>query len=173
MKLVMKLLLAVLVVAFLLPFTFLKNEQGSTLMSFSDFSLPEFELPELPSLSSGKDLIPSPAGSISMDTFYKWYDSKGNVQFTSEPPADGVAYTVKQFDPNANVIQAVDLPATNREEPASTPKATAKQQQPGGISSQRQESPYNKQNIGKLFEDSRNVKHLINQRTNSQNDTIN
>ena len=43
MKLFVKLMLAGLVLAFLLPFTLLKDDQGKTLMSFSDFSLARFQ----------------------------------------------------------------------------------------------------------------------------------
>jgi len=171
MKLFMKLLLAVLVLAFLLPFTLLKNEQGNTLMSFSDFELPDFELPELPDLSPGKDLIPSQVTSGGMDTFYKWYDPKGNVQFTTEPPPDGVEYTVKQYDPNANVIHAVKLPAEDRDAAASEANSSANPVPEK--SSQGQTSPYNDNSIGKLFENARDIENLIKQRTNSQNDTIN
>jgi len=169
MKLFMKLMLVVLVVAFLLPFTLLKNEQGSTLMSFSDFELPDFSLPELPKLSSSDKLIPKQVTSRGMDTFYKWYDPRGNVQFTTEPPPDGVAYTVKQYDPNANVIEAVNMPAGDTGTAASGASADSAPEK----SSQQQASPFNDNSIGKLFENAGNIENLINQRTNSQNDTIN
>ena len=98
MKLFVKLMLALLVLVFLLPFTLLKDDEGNTLMSFSDFSMPNFKLPQL---SQGKELIPAKSGSGAMDTFYKWYDPKGNVQFTSEPPPDCAIHPLdclKDFD---------------------------------------------------------------------------
>ena len=176
MKLLMKLILTVLVLAVLLPFTLLKNEQGNTLASFSDFKLPDFSLPKLPKLSSSKNLIPSKVGSGGMDTFYKWYDPKGNVQFTTEPPPDGVEYTVKQYNPNANVIQAVELPAEDGDAAANQASAGTNlvpEKSPPEKSEQKPASPYSKESIGQLFEDARNIKDLMNQRTNIQNDTIN
>jgi hypothetical protein len=173
MKLFVKLMLALLVLAVLLPFTLLKNEQGNTLVSFSDFKLPDFNLPELPKLSSGKNLIPAKVGSGGVDTFYKWYDTKGNVQFTTEPPPDGVEYTVKQFDPNTNVIQAVELPADDADVATSAGANAVSEKSPPEKAEQDLPSPYSKESIEKLFEDARNIKDLMNQRTNSQNDTIN
>jgi hypothetical protein len=130
----------------------------------------------LPDLSSGKELIPAQIGSGGMDTFYKWYDPKGNVQFTTEPPPAGVAYTVKQYDPNANLIQAVKLPEGNTGAMASAPEANEKpapEKSATESSLQAQESPYDSEGIGKLFEDAKNIQNMINQRINSQNDTIN
>ena len=162
MKLFVKLMLALVVLAFLLPFTLLKDEQGNTLMSFSDLSMPDFKLPQL---SSGKELFPSQVGSGAMDTFYKWYDPKGNVQFTTEPPPDGVAYTVKQYDPDANVIHAVKSPVEKTAEPA---QSTVVEN-----SSQVSVNPYDSKGIKKIFEDTRNIEKLLNQRTENQNDIIN
>jgi len=164
MKLFVKLMLALLVLAFLLPFTLLKDDEGNTLMSFSDFSMSNFKLPEL---SRGKELIPAKSGSGDMDTFYKWYDPKGNVQFTSEPPPDGVAYTVKQFDPDTNVIQAVHAPVETSAEPAPAMAAA------GENSPALNLNPYDSKGIEKLFEDTRNIEKLLNQRTQAHNDIIN
>mgnify|MGYP003677621933 FL=1 len=57
MKLFVKLMLAILVIGLLLPFTLLKDENGKTMLNFSDlklpgFSMPEFSMPELPDLGS-------------------------------------------------------------------------------------------------------------------------
>ena len=169
MKLFVKLMLALLVIACLLPFTVLKNKDGRTLASFSDLSLPDlslpdFSLPDMPDLSASKDLLPAQGGSAGMSTFYKWYDPQGNVQFTTEPPPDGVDYTVKEFDPNANLLQAVEIPVEEEPQPLAEP-----QQQP----SAEPDSPYDKESISKLFEDAKNVQKLLNQRNQSQNDNIN
>jgi hypothetical protein len=162
MKLFVKLMLALLVLAFLLPFTLLKDEEGNTLLSFSNLSMPDLKLPQL---SSGKEFIPSQIGSGTKDTFYKWYDPGGNVQFTSEPPPTGVAYTVKQYDPDANVIQAVNLLVEKTAEP--TQSAAVEKSPPKSV------NPYNSKGIGKIFEDTRNIETLLHQRTESQNDIIN
>jgi len=171
MKLFVKLMLALVVLAVLLPFTLLKNNQGKTLMSFSDLRLPDFNLPGLPGMSASRELIPAQAGSGAMDTFYKWYDPTGNVQFTTEPPPAGVEYTVKQYDPNANVIQAVTLPVEETEIAASG--STAHANPASEKSAQAQTNPYDSKSIDKLFEDTRNVEQLLNQRINNQNEIIN
>ena len=79
-------MLAALVLAALLPFTILKDEQGKTLMSFSKFKLPEFKLPEfnlpdMPRLPDAKNLTSPAVGAGGGDIFYKWYDAGGNVHF--------------------------------------------------------------------------------------------
>ncbi|MCP4275688.1 MAG: hypothetical protein GY779_04975, partial [Gammaproteobacteria bacterium] len=50
MKFFGKLLLAVLIIGLLLPFTILKGKDGKPLMSFTDLKLPDFSAPKLPDL---------------------------------------------------------------------------------------------------------------------------
>jgi hypothetical protein len=159
MNLFTKLLLAALVLAMLLPFTILKNDQGKPMMSFSSFSLPE-----LPDFSSGSTLKPSSSVIGGKDIFYKWYDADGNVQFTTEPPPDGVEYTVKGYDPNTNVIQAVKLP---KEE------VTVDEPAIGTFELQPELNSYDPQSIQKLMEDTRNIEKLLNQRFENQNSALN
>ena len=73
-------------------------------------SLKGFSLPDLPSFKTTTSLTPASVKAGGKDIFYKWYDAEGNVQFTTEPPADGIEYTVKGYDPNTNVIKAVEVP---------------------------------------------------------------
>ena len=173
MKLFAKLMLAGLVVAFLLPFTLLKDDQGKTLMSFSDFSLPDFSLADfkMPDMPGSGRLLPTNAGGSREDIFYRWNDAKGNVHFTTEPPPDGIEYTVKGYNPDANVIQAVKLPAeeTVAEQPASAAEPASKDKS----SAQDVGNPYNKDNVQKLFDDSKNIEQLLNQRLNNQNSAAN
>ena len=165
----MKLALAALVTAALLPFTLLKDEQGRTLMSFSSFSLSDFKMPDMPSMPSSKQLVPSDDGHGGQDIVYRWNDSQGNIQFTTEPPADGIKYIVKGYDPNANVIQAVESPEI--EKPAH-PVATDATDSSGQNSPPGLESAYDKDNILKLFDDSKNIQKLLNQGTDYQNSAI-
>lgn len=166
-------MLAGLVVAFLLPFTVLKDDQGKTLMSFSDFRLPnfglaDFKMPDMP----GRDrLLPTDAGDSREDIIYRWNDAKGNVHFTTEPPPDGIEYTVKGYNPDANVIRAVKLPAEEpvAEQPASTAEPASKDMS----SAQDAGNPYNKDNVQKLFDDSKNIEQLLNQRLKNQNTAAN
>ena len=173
MKLFKKLILALLVLSILLPFTLLKNERGQPLMSFSDFSLPEFNLPdfsvpELPSMPSAKKLVPSAKSTLDVDTFYQWYETDGTLQLTSEPPPAGIDYVVKQIDPNVNVVPSVRMP---RDEDDAQAAAGAAPIDAGA----RQDlgNPYDPDSINKLFEKARNVEQQIQQRLGKQNSTIN
>ncbi len=185
MKLFMKLALMALVIAALLPFTLLKDEEGQTLMSFSSFSLsdfempdfempdikmPEFEMPDMPDMPSSKQLVPSVDGHGRQDIVYRWNDSNGNIHFTTEPPAEGIKYTLKGYDPNANVIQAVTLPEIEMPAQPIATYATGSSEQ---NSAPGLESVYNKDNILKLFDDSKNIQKLLNQRADYQNSAIN
>ncbi len=164
MKLFAKLLLAGLVIGLLLPFTLLKDDEGSTLMNFSDFKLPDFSMPDLPDVGT---ITPSVEGLGGKDIFYKWYDADADVQFTTEPPPDGIEYTIKGYDPNTNVIQAVKLPEKKAEAKAqvSSQKKTGSAVETG--------SPYSKEGIKKLFEDAKNIEKQLNQRMQNQESAIN
>jgi len=173
MKLFAKLMIAVLFIAMLLPFTILKDDNGNTLMSFSDLSLsdisiPKLSMPDLPEFSSNKEIIPANDDNLSgKDIFYKWYDNEGNIQFTSEPPADGIEYTLKGFDPNANVIQSVKLSSSKSKADESTPNQIKTPSPGNGV------NPYSGDSIKKLFEDSRNIEKLLNQRFQDQESALN
>ena len=162
MKLLAKLLLATLVIAMLLPFTVLKDESGNTLMSFSDFKLPDFSL-DMPDTDA---ITPSLGGSGKV-IFYKWYDADGNVQFTTEPPPEGIEYTTKGYDPNTNVIQSLKPP---KQEAASEaqPSSQKKTNSPAETA-----TPYSKEGIKKLFEDAKNIENILNQRIQNQESAIN
>jgi hypothetical protein len=173
MKLFVKLMIAALFIALLLPFTLLKDDDGDTLMSFSDFGLPDISMPnismpDLPDFSGSKKITPSSDDDLSgKDIFYKWYDSEGNIQFTTEPPPDGIEYTRKGFDPNANVIQAVKIPP--REPTAEDPKpGQANSAGPGD-----EVNSYSADNIKKLFEKTENIEKLLNQRAKDQESALN
>jgi len=173
MKLFVKFMLAVLFIAMLLPFTVLKDDDGGTLMSFSDFSLPtisfpKFSMPDLPAVSGSQEITPSSDDDLSgKNIFYKWYDSEGNIQFTSEPPPDGVEYTLKGFDPNANVIQAVKLSPTKEKTDESTPTQVKSPDPEDSV------NPYLGDSVKKLLEDTRNIEKLLNQRLKNQESALN
>jgi hypothetical protein len=158
-----KLIIAALFIAVLLPFTLLKDDTGGTLMSFSDFSLPDismpnFSMPDLQDSLGSKKITPSSDDDLSgKDIFYKWYDSEGNIQFTTEPPADGIEYTLKGYDPDANVIQAVKTPAREAKAEESTPVQEKSAGPEDGV------NPYSADSIKKLFEETKNIEKLLNQ----------
>ena len=174
MKLFGKLLIAILVIGLLLPFTVLKGPDGDTLMKFSDIGLPDFSV-DLPSvnapsfsgtakLQSAEELQAADDDLTGKDIFYQWKDAAGNIQFTSEPPPEGVEYIVKGYDPNANVIQSVKLPEEEKEaEPSAT--KTIKDEKIG--------NPYSEESIKKLFDDAKNIEKILNQRLKDQDELFN
>jgi hypothetical protein len=169
MKLFAKVMLAALVLAMLLPFTILKDNSGNTLMSFSDLKMPDFSLssmsgkmPEVPDVNTGGNLL---QGEVSI---YQWYDGDGNIQFSSEPPGQGIDYEVRRFDPNANVIQPVESPRKEQAAGAADRPAEAGTADPEEIG-----NPYSEESIKKLFENARNIEKLLGQRLQDQENAIN
>ncbi|UCH41452.1 MAG: DUF4124 domain-containing protein [Gammaproteobacteria bacterium] len=166
MKLFAKFLIAALFIAMLLPFTIIKGPEGRPLMSFSNFSLSDFSMPDLPDVPSGGKMQSAIRGNGGEDIFYQWYDSDGNVQFTSEPPPKGVEYTTKGFDPDTNLIQALELPQ-EESEPAQTEPAS-RAHNPEDIG-----NPYSAESIQKLLEEAKNVEKLFKQRIKDQESALN
>ena len=162
MKLFIKLMLALLVLAVLLPFTILKDQNGKTLMSFSDIGLPDFSMP---SLSSNK--VKSAVGGSKTDMFYQWQDADGTIQFTTEPPPEGVEYTIKKYNPDTNLIKAVSLP--EEEEPVAEPGVASEGQQP----KIQIGSPYSTEEVKKLIEDAQNIEKKLQQRYEDQASALN
>ena len=172
MKLFAKLMIAVLFIAMLLPFTILKNDEGHTLMSFSDiglpeFSIPSFSMPDLPKISGNTHPATSDEDLGGKDIFYKWYDIEGNVQFTTEPPTDGIEFTIKGFDPDTNLIQSVKVP-TEESGPEESRPTQQKIDDPEDIG-----NPYSQENIKKLFEDTKDIEKMLKQRFQDQDSAIN
>ena len=172
MKLFAKLMIAVLFIAMLLPFTILKDDSGETLMSFSDISLPnlsmpDFSMPDLSKISDAKNSAPLDEDLSGKDVFYKWYDSNGNIQFTSEPPPEGIEYTLKGFDPDTNVIQAIKAPPKESGSDESTPV------QNKSTDAEKIGNPYSPDSIKKLFEDTENIEKLLEQRFRDQDSLTN
>ncbi len=161
MKLFAKLMIAALFIALALPFTILKDKNGNTLMSFDKLKMPDISMPDMP---DAKKLT---SGSGDKDFFYKWYDAQGNVQFTTEPPPDGVEYTIKGYDPNANVIQAVKAP------PEEKPEEDSGAAKKPGLDLNAEDNPYSPENVKKLIEDAKDVQKILNQRYQDQNSALN
>lgn len=164
MKLFYKVMLAALVLALLLPFSVLKDDSGRPLMSLSKFRLPGFSmpdvsLPDMPGLPANDAPVAADDSDLSgKDVFYKWHDADGRPHFTTEPPPEGVDYTLKGYDPDTNVIRAVEPvpdPATE------APEAGSQQEDRDldGIG-----NPYSKESIEKLFDDAKNIEKILNER---------
>ncbi|MCP4076612.1 MAG: DUF4124 domain-containing protein [Gammaproteobacteria bacterium] len=165
MKLFGKLLIAALVLSVLLPFTILKGKDGRPLMSFSDIKAPSLSLPSMPDMPDlANNAKPSPV-SGGKDIIYKWKDSKGVLHFSSSPPPEGIEFTSKGYDPNANLIQSVEVIT----EPTEQLRPQEKQAQaPSDIG-----NPYSPAKVEKLFKDAQNVEKLLNDRLKHQEALIN
>ena len=139
-------------------------------MSFSDLGLLAISIPgfSVPKFSTSKEITPASDDDLNgKDIFYKWYDSEGNIQFSSEPPADGIEYTLKGFDPDTNVIQAVKLPPERSKTDDSTPEHTKTAAPKDDV------NPYSGDSIKKLFEDTRNIEKLLGQRLQDRESALN
>jgi hypothetical protein len=155
MRLFIKLMIAILVIGVLLPFTFLKGKDGKPVISFTDLKLPDISMPDMPNLPDNETLGDK-------DVIYKWTDAEGSLQFSNTPPPDGVEYTVKGYDPNLNVIRAVDVESN-------VPIEVVEEESKKKVTSAEDiGSPYSPEKIGKLFEDANNIEKLLNQRLNNQ-----
>jgi len=164
MKLTNKLLIAAVVIGASLPFTLFKGEDGGPLVSISDLKIPSFSMPDFSFLSfleSGKAL--KTRQPMSQVTIYKWTDAEGNLQFGSSPPAEGIEYLELQYDPNENVIPAVDTDSSSSQQgsEAVLAKTTGQNGDFGGI--------FSPGVIEKLFKDANNVAKSSNNRTKTLN----
>ena len=152
MKLFVKLLITAIVLALLIPFTFLKGKDGKPLMSIDKLKAPDLAMPELPGRAGITD-------SSKKDIIYQWRDANGELNFTTSPPPEGIEYTAKGYDPNANLIQSI---AVKHEEPEKTP------QDPQIQKPVEMGNPYSPQNVEKLINDAQNVQTLLNDRMKQQ-----
>jgi len=156
MKFFVKLLITALVLAVLLPFTVLKGKDGRPLMSFDQLKVPDLAMPEVP---DSLNLPENGQGGNREDIIYQWRDAKGKLHFTSAPPAEGIEYTAKGYDPNANLIQSIEVKHEETETTAVEPAIN----KPSDIG-----NPYSPKNIQKLIDDAKNVQSLMNERMKQQ-----
>ncbi len=151
MKFFVKLLIAAVVLAVLLPFTILKGKDGRPLMSLDQLKAPDLSMPNMPEASSvGKR----------EDIVYQWRDAKGELHFSSSPPPEGIEYTSKGYDPNTNLIQSIEV---KHEEPETAVIAEPQIKNPSDIG-----NPYSPDKIQKLMDDAHNVQKLLNDRMKQQ-----
>lgn len=91
-------------------------------------------------------------GSTKKQQAYKWTDEKGVVHYSSEAPPEMAQAEILEVDPNANLIQGVEIPTKE------APKAAAAQpSMPKG-------NIYNPKTIKKLFDDAKGVQETLNKR---------
>ncbi|MBT3204373.1 MAG: DUF4124 domain-containing protein [Gammaproteobacteria bacterium] len=162
MNLFGKLLITALVLAVLLPFTVLKGKDGKPLMSISNIKAPKISLPSLP------DKVKNQGGNSALtsnDIIYKWRDEKGELHFSSTPPPEGIEFTAKGYDPNANLIQSVKVIT---ESPKQLKQQNTQVQKPSDIG-----SPYSPAKVEKLYNDAQNIQKLLNDRQKKQDALLN
>ena len=152
MKLFVKLMIAAVVLAVLIPFTFLKGKDGKPLMSLDKLKAPELSMPKLADVEISKD-------SGRNDIIYQWRDAKGELHFSSSPPPEGIQYTSKGYDPNTNLIQSVQVKPEEPEKPVA--ETQIKKTVDIG-------NPYSPQNVEKLINDAQNVQNVLNDRLKQQ-----
>ncbi len=83
-------------------------------MNFSDISFPYDSFSDLlgtnvPVIDDLKGLINISGPIRDSNQIYKWIDIDGNLHLSSSPPAENIKYTVKGYDPNQNLIEAVSV----------------------------------------------------------------
>ena len=98
------------------------------------------------------------------DIVYKWRDSRGELHFSSSPPPQGVEYTVKGYDPNANLIQSIEV---KHEEPVAEqiPENQVKKASDIG-------NPYSPEKVEKLFNDAQKIQQTLENRLKQQEAAI-
>ncbi|MCK4708766.1 MAG: DUF4124 domain-containing protein [Gammaproteobacteria bacterium] len=163
MKLFGKLLIAVLVLAVLLPFTILKGKDGKPLMSISNIKMPDLSLPKIPDAVKNTEFS---TGSGSKDIIYKWRDEKGELHFSSSPPPEGIEYTAKGYDPNTNLLQSVKIQTEEPEQPEAEKQSQIQKASDIG-------NPYSPAKVDKLIKDAQNIEKLLNDRVKKQETLIN
>ena len=103
----------------------------------------------------------------SPNSIYEWKDAEGNLQFSNSPPAEGIEYSVREYDPNTNVIQSIELPAEETEASGTEPQTNQKI-----ISSGDPGDVYSPDRVKKLIDDAKNIENILNDRLKKQQATI-
>lgn len=158
MRLIIKTLLALLVIAAIAPFTLpLKN--GEPLLKWSELNLPKLPgLPAMPDFSSG-DTQEAPSRPV---TTYKWQDAEGNWHLGDTPPPN-TPYKTITVDPNTNLIQAT-TPA-----PAAQPTTPEPDNKRPALPDYSPAMAYDPEKVSEVMDKARNVENLIQQRQEQQN----
>ncbi len=156
-RLFIKLLLLVLLLAVVIPFA-LPLRDGKPLLSLSAIKWPTLPEVKLPKVELPQSLDLSGDGATGPVTVYRWRDSDGAWQYSSTPPAAGIAYESRTVDTATNVVPPL-APAA----PAA-PAAAAEEKKEDKAAAPVAPSPYSPDGVKKLFEDARGVRDMSHER---------
>ncbi|MBU0501504.1 MAG: DUF4124 domain-containing protein [Gammaproteobacteria bacterium] len=160
MRLLIKLLLTLLILAVILPFTpFMPG--GKPLMQIGDLKWPRLVVPAAQDITDSLKSRPS-APSSKNKTFFKWRDAQGNIHFSDKPPKEKTAHLETiEVNPDANLIQGVRVP------PPPQPQQTVQTTPQADIP-----SPYAPGQIKRLFDEAHKIKQQAEKR-NKQLEELN
>jgi hypothetical protein len=144
-------------------------------MNFSDISFPYDSFSDL--LGTNVLVIDDLKGLINLsgpirdsNQIYKWIDIDGNLHFTSSPPAENIKYTVKGYNPNQNLIQAVSV---EPEVGQLVVDSVAKEKTEGKTrGTNKVGNPYSVKKVERLFKDAEGIESLLNNRLKQQQTII-
>jgi hypothetical protein len=144
-------------------------------MNFSDISFPYDSFSDLlgtnvPVIDDLKGLINISGPIRDSNQIYKWIDIDGNLHFTSSPPAENIKYTVKGYNPNQNLIQAVNV---EPEVGQLVVDSVAKEKTEGKTrGTNKVGNPYSVKKVERLFKDAEGIESLLNNRLKQQQTII-
>lgn len=156
-RLFIKLMLLLVLLAVVIPFA-LPLRDGKPLLSLSAIKWPTLPEVKLPKVELPQSLDLSGDGATGPVTVYRWRDSDGAWQYSSTPPAAGIAYESRTVDTATNVVPAL-VPAA----PAA-PAAAAEEKKEDKAAAPAAPSPYSPEGVKKLFEDARGVREQSHER---------
>ena len=155
MKLFIKLMLLLLVLGGVLPFiTF--GPDGSPLFKLKDLQAPELKLPSFLNPTAIKKQFSDSTQSSKPRTIYKWYDTDGQMHYTSEPPPTGTRAEIIQLQSDVGVQLATEpgiLAKTH------TPKETGRPSVSKNLG-----EPHSPMDVQQVIDHTRNVQRLLNER---------
>jgi len=184
MKLFIKLMLTIVVIAIALPFIMF-GPNGGPLISLKDVKtppVPKVSMPDLPNVDVnmdkavgfGEKLVKPVQDSLNDAleaiglsekvepiTTYTWKDDKGVIHFSDKQPPEGVKYTTSTYIPQKN---------TKRKEQVVEPETRTEQQSDSKIGElpivgdMTLKEVYSPENIKKLVKDAEHVKELVEER---------
>lgn len=162
MRRLIRTLLLLLLFAVIFPFTY-PWKDGKPMLSWSDLKMPEMpevEVPEI-ALPGSEEQAREAHQPVSL---YRWQDSEGGVQFSNEPPPEGMAYQRVEVNPDANLLQAPP-PAVDDENDASQARPSSSPSMPSPLTVSPGEAL-------QLIEDAHEIREMSEQRLRQHEELV-